>query len=170
MPATASLQPPRALPVRCTIPPTRRVQKIWSRQILVFQGLKNMKKFSRLLAILLSFTASVCTNSFAQQPDSAKPATSSAKKPVAQSPEKPAENPAKTEAAPEPKPSPHESSDGKDSKEEHYDMTEMPPVVTHHQITVDGKLLKYTASAGRLPIKRGDGKIEAEMFYVAYAL
>jgi carboxypeptidase C (cathepsin A) len=129
-----------------------------------------MKKFSRLLAILLSFTASVCTNSFAQQPDSAKPATSSAKKPVAQSPEKPAENPAKTEAAPEPKPSPHESSDGKDSKEEHYDMTEMPPVVTHHQITVDGKLLKYTASAGRLPIKRGDGKIEAEMFYVAYAL
>ena len=33
-----------------------------------------------------------------------------------------------------------------------------------------GKLLKYTATAGRLPIKRGDGKIEAEMFYVAYTL
>ena len=43
-------------------------------------------------------------------------------------------------------------------------------MVTHHQITVDGKLLKYTATAGRLPIKRGDGKIEAEMFYVAYTL
>ena len=55
-------------------------------------------------------------------------------------------------------------------KEEHFDMTEVPPVVTHHQITVDGKLLKYTATAGRLPIKRGDGKIEAEMFYVAYTL
>ena len=49
-------------------------------------------------------------------------------------------------------------------------MTEVPPVVTHHQITVDGKALKYAATAGRLPIKRGDGKIEAEMFYVAYAL
>jgi len=131
-----------------------------------------MKKASRLFAILLlSFAASVCTISFAQQSDSAKPAAPSAKKqPAAQSPEKPAENPAKTETAPESKPASHESSDGKDSKEEHYDTAEMPPVVTHHQITVDGKLLKYTATAGRLPIKRGDGKIEAEMFYVAYAL
>jgi carboxypeptidase C (cathepsin A) len=42
--------------------------------------------------------------------------------------------------------------------------------MTHHQITADGKLLKYTAIAGRLPIKRGDGKIEAEMFFVAYTL
>ena len=49
-------------------------------------------------------------------------------------------------------------------------MTEMPPVATHHQIAVEGKLLKYTATAGRLPIKRGDGRIEAEMFYVAYTL
>ncbi len=49
-------------------------------------------------------------------------------------------------------------------------MTETAPVMTHHQITVEGKLLKYTATAGRLPIKRGDGKIEAEMFYVAYTL
>src|SRR4029077_8055813 len=58
--------------------------------------------------------------------------------------------------------------EGDKDKEEHYDMTEVPPVVTHHQITVDGKLLKYTATAGRLPIKRGDGRIDAEMFYVAY--
>lgn len=49
-------------------------------------------------------------------------------------------------------------------------MTEVPPIVTHHQISVDGQVLKYTATAGRLPIKRGDGKIEAEMFYVAYSL
>ncbi|HYM05297.1 MAG TPA: peptidase S10, partial [Terriglobales bacterium] len=34
----------------------------------------------------------------------------------------------------------------------------------------DGKLLKYTATTGRLPLKRGDGKIEAEMFFVAYTL
>jgi carboxypeptidase C (cathepsin A) len=49
-------------------------------------------------------------------------------------------------------------------------MTEVPPVVTHHQITLNGKALKYTATAGRLPIKRPDGKIEAEMFFVAYTL
>ena len=37
-------------------------------------------------------------------------------------------------------------------------------------MTLDGKLLKYTATTGRLPLKRGDGKIEAEMFFVAYTL
>jgi len=55
-------------------------------------------------------------------------------------------------------------------KEEHYDVSEAAPVVTHHQITLNGKTLSYTATAGRLPLKRGDGKIEAEMFFVAYTL
>lgn len=58
---------------------------------------------------------------------------------------------------------------GTGDKEE-YDMAEIAPVVTQHQITLDGKALKYTATTGRLPIKRGDGKIEAEMFFVAYTL
>ena len=51
-----------------------------------------------------------------------------------------------------------------------YDMTEVPPVVTHHQITIGGKLVRYTATAGRLPIKDDGGTIDAEMFYVAYTL
>ena len=51
-----------------------------------------------------------------------------------------------------------------------YDMTEIPPVVSSHSITVNGKTLNYTATIGRLPIKRGDGTIEAEMFFVAYTL
>ena len=51
-----------------------------------------------------------------------------------------------------------------------YDMTEVAPVVTHHQVTVAGKLLRYTATAGRMPIKDEAGNIEAEMFYVAYTL
>jgi carboxypeptidase C (cathepsin A) len=55
-------------------------------------------------------------------------------------------------------------------RDEHYDVAEVAPVVTHHQISVNGKMLTYTATAGRLPIKRGDGKIEAEMFFVAYTL
>ena len=57
-----------------------------------------------------------------------------------------------------------------EKKEEHFDVAEVPPIVTHHQITLDGKALHYTATAGRLPIKRADGKIEAEMFFVAYTL
>jgi carboxypeptidase C (cathepsin A) len=79
------------------------------------------------------------------------------------------------EKAPEPGSSAEEqkaiaSKPGTDKDKEEYDVTEVAPIVTHHQITVDGKLLKYTATAGRLPIKRGDGKIEAEMFFVGYTL
>src|ERR1044072_2944917 len=58
----------------------------------------------------------------------------------------------------------------KDSKEERSDMTEVAPVVSHHQVSVGGRILSYTASAGRLPLKRGDGKTEAMMFFVAYTL
>src|SRR5690348_3437618 len=39
------------------------------------------------------------------------------------------------------------------SKEMHFDMAETAPVVTHHQITVGGRVLHYTATAGRLPVK-----------------
>jgi carboxypeptidase C (cathepsin A) len=123
--------------------------------------------------LLGSFVLSifVLTSALAQQTDTTKPPAQ--KKPVQAQPAEKPENPDKAEN-PESKPAPqasHESSGDKEKdKEEHYDMTEQAPVVTHHQITVDGKLLKYTATAGRLPIKRGDGKIEAEMFYVAYTL
>jgi carboxypeptidase C (cathepsin A) len=76
------------------------------------------------------------------------------------------EQPKSTEPAPsQPQPKP-----GEDAKAEHFDMTEVAPVVTHHQIALNGKTLKYTATAGRLPIKRGDGKIEAEVFFVAYSI
>jgi len=81
----------------------------------------------------------------------------------ATTPEKPAESAKPAEA---PKTDANEATD----KEEHYDVAEVPPVVTHHQTTVSGRTLSYAATAGRLPIKRGDGKIEAEMFFVAYTL
>src|SRR4051794_8548517 len=36
---------------------------------------------------------------------------------------------------------------GKDSgKEEHFDVSEVAPVVTHHQMMLGGKALKYTAT------------------------
>ncbi len=52
----------------------------------------------------------------------------------------------------------------------HFDMKETAPSVTHHQITVDGRTLRYTATAGRLPIMNGEGVTEALMFYVAYTV
>ena len=41
--------------------------------------------------------------------------------------------------------------------------------VTQHQITIDGHTLKYTARAGRLPIRdSATGEIRASIFFVAY--
>jgi carboxypeptidase C (cathepsin A) len=130
-----------------------------------------MKALLRTSAFVLMILVSlICNFSFAQQSESTKPAAPrrQAATPPAQTP---AETTPKPETPPEQKPAIREApADKEKDKEERYDMTEVPPVITHHQITVDGKPLKYTATAGRLPIKRGDGKIEAEMFYVAYAL
>jgi carboxypeptidase C (cathepsin A) len=126
-----------------------------------------LRMFSAVLILLFSFTSSTF---FAQQADNPKPAaqTKPPASPPAGKPEA-ATNKPEVPAA-EPRPAIREAPAATREKEEHYDMTEMPPVVTHHQITVDGRLLKYSATAGRLPIKRDDGKIEAEMFYVAYTL
>jgi carboxypeptidase C (cathepsin A) len=104
----------------------------------------------------------------AQQADSPKDQTNQ-KKPEAQAAKTEKKSP-EPSASEEHKPDAAKESASDKDKEEHYDVAEVAPVVTHHQITVDGKPLKYTATAGRLPIKREDGKIEAEMFFVAYAL
>jgi len=58
----------------------------------------------------------------------------------------------------------------KEAKPEQPQKPEPEPVVTHHQITVNGKVLHYTATAGRLPLKDAEGKVEAEMFFMAYTL
>lgn len=57
-----------------------------------------------------------------------------------------------------------------DEKKEEKEKKEPEPVVTHHQVTVGGKTLRYTATVGRLPIKNTDGDTEAYMFFVAYTL
>lgn len=47
---------------------------------------------------------------------------------------------------------------------------ETQPIVTHHEIHVGGKTLRYTATAGLMPIRNTDGDIEANMFFIAYTL
>ena len=42
------------------------------------------------------------------------------------------------------------------------------PVVTHHHIRLGGEELKYTATAGLMPIKDSKGETEARIFFMAY--
>jgi carboxypeptidase C (cathepsin A) len=48
---------------------------------------------------------------------------------------------------------------------------ETPPVVTHHEIHVGGRVLHYTATTGLMPIRNAENdEIEANIFFVAYTL
>src|SRR5499427_8389946 len=50
-------------------------------------------------------------------------------------------------------------------------ITEDQIVVTKHQVTVAGRVLKYTARAGRLPILNNEtGEAHGQMFFIAYTL
>lgn len=117
-------------------------------------------RFLRLtiLAILLaSLSLRVC----AQQPDEKAEEKSSAAESREQKSEpgtviKKGKLPDQKEAQP------------KEEKKE--EKKEPEPVVTHHEIRVNGKTLRYTATAGRLPIKNADGETEAHMFFIAYTL
>ena len=44
------------------------------------------------------------------------------------------------------------------------------PSVTHHEISINGQTLRYTATAAQMPISAASGDNEAHMFYVAYTL
>jgi carboxypeptidase C (cathepsin A) len=129
------------------------------------------------MRLLLALTMAVvlAVSAAARQSSESKEQTPQSQQQKKQAAQKQSQQPKPEEPsakAAEPTPTQPESKPGedKDKKEERYDMTEVPPVVTHHQITLEGRALKYTATAGRLPIKRGDGKIEAEMFFVGYTL
>jgi len=118
-------------------------------------------------SLLIFAVGCLLATATAQQQES--PKSKPEKSRAEQSAAKPAETkPAVSPGTPE---NPAESPKAEQpEKDEHFDMTEVPPVVTHHQVAVGGQSLKYTATAGHLPIKRGDGKIDAEMFFVAYTL
>jgi len=45
---------------------------------------------------------------------------------------------------------------------------EEKPCVTRHEITLGGKPFRYTATAGYMPMKDENGKLKANIFYVAY--
>jgi carboxypeptidase C (cathepsin A) len=128
-----------------------------------------------LLNLITCFAISISLASGAQQ------ATPTKQQVEKTTPVHPA-TPPKTEQPPqEATQNPHEevrstrataSGDGERERsgDQQFDMSEVAPVITHHQIQVDGRSLRYTATTGRLPVKSATGKIEALMFYVAYTL
>lgn len=129
----------------------------------------------KILAVLLFACLTMASSAWAQQDQTTEPAPDSAKAAAARK-DKSRESSATAAKPGEPaQPETTRATDAAKSeeatdKEEHYDVSEVPPVVTHHQITLNGKMLSYTATAGRLPLKRDDGEIEAEMFFIAYTL
>jgi len=64
---------------------------------------------------------------------------------------------------------------GGDHGDQHKDNENAPippekPSVTHHELTLGGRVLRYTATAGTLIIRDEDDKPYGSVFYVAYAL
>jgi carboxypeptidase C (cathepsin A) len=49
-------------------------------------------------------------------------------------------------------------------------MVEEKPVATSHEVTVGGRIMKYTVTTGMMPIKNAAGDIEASIFFMAYTL
>lgn len=58
----------------------------------------------------------------------------------------------------------------KDADKENTPVPPEKPVATHHEMTLDGKTLKYTATAGNLVIRDEEEKPYGSIFYVAYTL
>jgi carboxypeptidase C (cathepsin A) len=50
------------------------------------------------------------------------------------------------------------------------DVVDEKPIVTHHEIQLNGKTLKYTATVAQMPLKNASGETEAHIFYTAYTL
>lgn len=52
----------------------------------------------------------------------------------------------------------------------HNPLWDEPPVETHHQITVDGQTINYTAHVGFMPIKNATSQaVEGHLFYIYYS-
>lgn len=78
----------------------------------------------------------------------------------------------RTPAAPAANAEQHRDSDHKDADNKDA-ATPIPPektVATHHEVTLGGKTLKYTATAGTLLIRDEEDKPYGSIFYVAYTL
>jgi carboxypeptidase C (cathepsin A) len=56
----------------------------------------------------------------------------------------------------------------KDKKPDEKPAKEEKPSVTHHEVRIGGTSIRYTATAGYMPMKDETGKLKANIFYMAY--
>jgi carboxypeptidase C (cathepsin A) len=123
-----------------------------------------MKKTLFVSLIVLAATSAPAQQRTAPQP-SAEPAPSAR----AQQMEQQQQQPSRERERERVEPAPQAQGSGATTNFR-FDMTESSPSVTRHTVTINGKPVRYTATAGRMPIKNGEGVTEALMFYVAYTV
>jgi carboxypeptidase C (cathepsin A) len=75
-----------------------------------------------------------------------------------------------TMASPSASPTASPSASPRGPQERPSPAPEEPPLITHHEIRAGGRTLRYTATAGMMPIKNRDGETEARIFFMAYTL
>jgi carboxypeptidase C (cathepsin A) len=60
---------------------------------------------------------------------------------------------------------------GADDAKKEADKKDAPkPSVTHATVTIDGKEIAYTVTAGKMPLATDDGQEKASVFYIAYTV
>ena len=112
---------------------------------------------------------------FAQRgpsPAPASPDTPAAASPARGSPPARTDEPGRSDAAPDAAGSDARAEHARSAKVSDADIATAPlheiRKVTHHSVTVGGRPIAYTATAGTLTIRDDDGAPIASMFYVAY--
>lgn len=64
-----------------------------------------------------------------------------------------------------------ETSASESEKEKSPEKAETPkPIITQHEMTINGKALKYTVTTGMMPMKNAEGETQANIFFMAYTL
>ena len=124
--------------------------------------MKRKRSLSRLALCVLAVVMPAVAALGAQQPGSQRPGTPPDQQILrpsvpAQTPTQPP-SPATREEPGGAPPTRHEVATPKEEKISQ----------TSHSVRLDGRDIKYTATAGTLPIRLDDGKVAARMFFVAY--
>jgi carboxypeptidase C (cathepsin A) len=121
----------------------------------------SLTHFARIVSLLMLTSAAA----LAQAPEPHPEKAAGEKKPEAKEKDAKADADAKEDkAAPEAK----SEQGAKDEKKEKPDAAEVKKV-TEHSLMINGQKVDYTATAGMLSLKDGEGKVTADIFYVAYA-
>jgi carboxypeptidase C (cathepsin A) len=62
--------------------------------------------------------------------------------------------------------------EGKDQKEPEAAPAakDVPPIVTDHQVSLNGGVIKYKVTAGKMPLRKETGEAEGDIFYMAYTV